>query len=94
DQLDSLRQDQFTITPENLSKLKERLQHYFIWVKTEMANTSGQLAGVNPNASSSVVPTSGPGANVNGGLNVGMNPGLGSIAYNNIDFGTLELRQQ
>ncbi|KAF9945287.1 hypothetical protein BGZ70_003910, partial [Mortierella alpina] len=46
DQLDALKLEQYTITPENLSKLKERLQHYFMWVKTEMANNGAAAAAV------------------------------------------------
>ncbi|KAF9119726.1 mediator complex subunit [Mortierella sp. GBA39] len=40
DQLDSLKHEQYTITPENLGRLKDRLQYYFIWVKTEMASAN------------------------------------------------------
>ncbi|KAF9977035.1 mediator complex subunit [Mortierella antarctica] len=43
DQLNALKLEQYTITPENLSKLKERLQHYFMWVKTEMATMGSRL---------------------------------------------------
>ncbi|KAG0274249.1 mediator complex subunit [Linnemannia gamsii] len=40
DQLDSLKHEQYTITPENLVRLKDRLQHYFMWVKSEMASAN------------------------------------------------------
>ena len=46
DQLDALKLEQYTITPENMSKLKERLQYYFMWVKTEMANNGAVAAAV------------------------------------------------
>lgn len=40
DQLESLKLDQYTITPDNLVKLKDHLQRYFLWVRMEIANTT------------------------------------------------------
>ncbi|KAG0022501.1 hypothetical protein BGZ81_008525 [Podila clonocystis] len=42
DQLESLKLDQYTITPDNLVKLKDHLQRYFLWVRMEIANTTPQ----------------------------------------------------
>ncbi|KAF8927184.1 hypothetical protein BGZ47_002297 [Haplosporangium gracile] len=46
DQLDSLKHDQYTITPENLVRLKDRLQYYFHWVKAEMVSASQPVPAV------------------------------------------------
>ncbi|KAF9081314.1 mediator complex subunit, partial [Mortierella sp. AD031] len=42
DQLDAMEHEEYTISPGNLVRLKEELQHYFMWVKSEMMGTHPQ----------------------------------------------------
>ncbi|KAF9281376.1 hypothetical protein BGZ68_006666 [Mortierella alpina] len=44
DQLDALKLEQYTITPENLSKLEERWQHYSLWVEAELSTRAAAAA--------------------------------------------------
>ncbi|KAF9920214.1 hypothetical protein BGZ65_011442, partial [Modicella reniformis] len=44
DQLESLKHDQYTITPENLVKLKDQLRRYSDWVKSEMPPNGSAVA--------------------------------------------------
>jgi len=51
-QIDAMKHDQYTITPDHLAKLRDQLQRYFLWVKTEMAPNGGNMAA--PAAGASV----------------------------------------
>lgn len=70
DQLESLKREQYTITPENLMKLKERLQHYYTWVKSEMPSNA---SSVTPGNTNNLGPINGAmaGQSAGGALNLG-----------------------
>ncbi|KAF9103872.1 hypothetical protein BGX29_002819 [Mortierella sp. GBA35] len=87
DQLDSLKHEQYTITPENLARLKDRLQHYFLWVKSEMAsanpnNSTASAPGIITNPTQPTTlgapPTQLPNAGVLAGMNVSMAATVGN----------------
>ncbi|KAK3817015.1 MAG: mediator complex subunit 15-domain-containing protein [Linnemannia gamsii] len=73
DQLDSLRHEQYTITPENLVRLKDRLQHYFMWVESELAPANYpvpivQIPGSATNVAQPIAPGTAPAPPTNTGL--------------------------
>lgn len=92
DQLESVKHEQYTITPENLIKLKDRLQHYYNWVKTEMPTpnsspmvpapitnlgpVSGAIAVGNPNLTPGALSIVGAGTGLPNGINNAINPNL------------------
>ncbi|KAF9908594.1 hypothetical protein EC991_009739 [Linnemannia zychae] len=89
DQLDALKQEQYTITPENLIRLRDRLQHYFMWVKSEMApanNTAPivQAAGSGTSLAQpialGVAPSQSTAAGTLTGANATMAMGVSSVA--------------
>ncbi|KAG0241236.1 AT rich interactive domain 5A (MRF1-like) [Actinomortierella wolfii] len=58
DQLEALKSDQYTISPENLLKLKEHMHRYFIWVRTEVGQTNPGVAMAQPGGAASQAPNS------------------------------------
>ncbi|KAF9994782.1 hypothetical protein BGZ80_007698, partial [Entomortierella chlamydospora] len=80
DQLESLKHDQYTITPENLIKLRERLQVYFLWVKSEMGQngSAGAAGGTSAVSGSQVEGVQVPGLNPGIiGIGAGLTSGMG-----------------
>ncbi|KAG0248527.1 hypothetical protein BG011_010178 [Mortierella polycephala] len=90
DQLESLKHEQYSIIPENLVKLRERLQHYFIWVKNEvnggaMANAGAAgVAGNVSNMNQANTLVAGPNPNIGPGMIPISGPGM---ALNNVNNG-------
>ncbi|KAF9189602.1 hypothetical protein BGZ51_009421 [Haplosporangium sp. Z 767] len=90
DQLESLKHEQYSIIPENLVKLRERLQHYFIWVKNEvnggaMANAGAAgVAGNVSNMNQANTLVAGPTPNIGSGMIPISGPGM---ALNNVNNG-------
>ncbi|KAF9926692.1 AT rich interactive domain 5A (MRF1-like) [Linnemannia zychae] len=81
DQLDALKHEQYTITPENLTKLKERLQFCFMWVRSEVASNSAAASGA-----AAAMPQSAPLQSGNPGtigMNVSVAPGVTVVSGNN-----------
>ncbi|KAF9168792.1 AT rich interactive domain 5A (MRF1-like) [Actinomortierella ambigua] len=56
DQLEALPKDQYTISPENLLKLKDHMHRYFMWVRTEVGQLNPGVGMAQPGAVASQAP--------------------------------------